>query len=341
MDLKDGAPVAQLCAYLLHKFPGRDAEPWDNVGLLQGDGAAPVNGIAIALNATPETVISAAHAGCNVLVTHHPAFLGKRPQLSFRDTNALDVSLGAATLAKAHKLGISLIALHTNLDVSDEAVRLPAKLTGYEYLDRLTQPAQQKSSYQTKPVCYLQTALKAFARKTYEGFAKVLTPDSSRPSSRSSLPSSLSSSFKPLFNYFYDRSCLRGSYGGILNTRSDSADKIAQVFATSYHCHAEILSTDAQNLNKYLPHKVAFCSGSLDGSLGRVALKRGIDLIVCGEVHYHTALELVLAGATLIELGHDASEEPYAMLLDEVITQALPHDKIVRIEASPLLVSVE
>lgn len=61
-------------------------------------------------------------------------------------------------------------------------------------------------------------------------------------------------------------------------------------------------------------HTVVTATGSL-GSVGRAALAKGVDCVVCGEVKYHEALDLSSAGLAVIELGHDTSELPLAALL--------------------------
>ena len=55
-------------------------------------------------------------------------------------------------------------------------------------------------------------------------------------------------------------------------------------------------------------------AGSLGHAVDDADLSR-IDAVVCGEVKYHEALRLAEAGVGVIELGHDVSEMPYALLL--------------------------
>lgn len=337
METTDITTVGQLSAFLLSMFPATDAEPWDNVGLLQGDARTHLKGVAIALNATPNTVEASAQEGCNVLVSHHPAFLGERPALPTRDAHGLDLSIAQRTLAKAQELGVAIIALHTNLDVSDEAIRLPGHLTGYDFIDRLVDPAEQECSRSSKTFQHRFAAIKAFVKEIPGYFMQAFVRSSSSASSNAlSVPTH--SSFA---NIRHAQGFLRGCYGGIFSSSDDSVEKIAETFAEGFHCHAQILSASTLSVTKHNPVSMAFCSGSLDKTLGIAALKRGVDLIVCGEVHYHTALDLVLAGATLIELGHDASEEPYVPFLHELMSSVLPNHKIVSIEGRPLLMSVK
>lgn len=85
------------------------AEEWDNVGLIAGDSKAEVTGVAFCLDVTHDVLDEAIEAGCNVVVTHHP--------LIFRAIKRLNAAeLQGGMVAKAFRQGLSLIALHTNLD---------------------------------------------------------------------------------------------------------------------------------------------------------------------------------------------------------------------------------
>lgn len=47
-------------------------------------------------------------------------------------------------------------------------------------------------------------------------------------------------------------------------------------------------------------------------------LERGVDLLICGEVNYHRALDASELGLGIIELGHDASEQVFCPILVEL-----------------------
>lgn len=54
------------------------------------------------------------------------------------------------------------------------------------------------------------------------------------------------------------------------------------------------------------------------GAAGEAALacvQHGIDVLVCGEVRYHTALDACESGLCIVELGHDVSEQPHCAVL--------------------------
>lgn len=148
---KQGKPltVGALEQALLAKYPACDAEEWDKTGLLVGDPAELVRGVAVALDPTVEAVRAAAKAQANVLVTHHPAFLS--PIDSFRPADSVALNPGALVWA-AIKKGVSLVNYHTALDVSAEA---QAMLPGMLSLDfqRVLAPLPHDTSKGYGQVC--------------------------------------------------------------------------------------------------------------------------------------------------------------------------------------------
>ena len=67
--------VRDLESSLLARFPRRDAEAWDHVGLSVGDPDAEVRGVLCSLDATLYSLHAACSLGCNVLLTHHPVYI--------------------------------------------------------------------------------------------------------------------------------------------------------------------------------------------------------------------------------------------------------------------------
>ncbi len=116
-----GATVGELVDYLFSCFPEQYCEPWDRCGLLVGNSTAPVHGVAIALDPWVTTIHRAADAGCNVLLTHHPAYLDAPDRLVDRQTGGGDP---AARAIAAIERGVSLVAMHTNLDRSPLAIQV-------------------------------------------------------------------------------------------------------------------------------------------------------------------------------------------------------------------------
>lgn len=101
--------VSALVEWFDRLYPFALAEDWDNVGLIVGDSKAEVTGVALCLDVTHDVLDEAIESGCNVVVTHHPVIFR-----AIKKLNAAELQGGL--VAKAFANGISLIALHTNLD---------------------------------------------------------------------------------------------------------------------------------------------------------------------------------------------------------------------------------
>ncbi len=136
------ATIGDLERALLKEFPAEDAEDWDRTGLLVGDPARPIAGVAIALDPTIDAIEAAARAGANVLLTHHPAFL--TPPDSFKPAPSPALCSGAAVF-RAIEREVALMNFHTALDVSPAAQRMLPGLLGLAF-DRVVEPLPHASS---------------------------------------------------------------------------------------------------------------------------------------------------------------------------------------------------
>jgi putative NIF3 family GTP cyclohydrolase 1 type 2 len=82
---------------------------------------------------------------------------------------------------------------------------------------------------------------------------------------------------------------------------------------------------------------IATATGSGGGRIPE-ALFAKADLLISGEFRYHDALAAVESGLTLIELGHDISEQPLVAMIAEAIhaRSSIPDDRILIDEARSL-----
>lgn len=67
--------------------------------------------------------------------------------------------------------------------------------------------------------------------------------------------------------------------------------------------------------------RVGMLGGSL-GDLGELAVKAGLDAVICGECGYHICQDLDARGVHVILLGHDASEAAFVEALSGALIQA-------------------
>ena len=128
--------VRDLERQLFTAFPAADATVGDRIGLLVGSEESEVTGIGIALDAKVVNIEAAAAAGCNVLVTHHPVFW--YPPTQFLREGPSE----GASIYRAAELGVSLIAMHTNLDCAPLARELLLGPAGFSYVAPLSLPSE-------------------------------------------------------------------------------------------------------------------------------------------------------------------------------------------------------
>lgn len=107
--------VADVVAAVHRRYDPAGAEPWDAVGLVCGDPAAPVRRVHLAVDPTPEVALEAVDAGADLLLTHHPLLL--RPVSSVAATDP--AGRVVHTLIRG---GCALLAAHTNADVARDGV---------------------------------------------------------------------------------------------------------------------------------------------------------------------------------------------------------------------------
>jgi dinuclear metal center YbgI/SA1388 family protein len=96
-------------------FPPATAQSWDQVGLVSGDLAQPVERVLFAVDPTLAVIEEARALGADLLVTHHPLLL--RGIHSVATASAKGASVTALVVHD-----IALYVAHTNADVADPGV---------------------------------------------------------------------------------------------------------------------------------------------------------------------------------------------------------------------------
>ncbi|MGV1006447.1 MAG: Nif3-like dinuclear metal center hexameric protein [Candidatus Nanopelagicales bacterium] len=129
--------VGDLASLLHRRYDPATAEAWDAVGLICGDPSEPAERVLFAVDPVAVVVDEAVSRGAQLLVTHHPLFLG----------GTTSVAASSAKGAVVHRLiraGAALLAAHTNADhatpgVSD-AIATALGLIDVEPLEPLREP---------------------------------------------------------------------------------------------------------------------------------------------------------------------------------------------------------
>lgn len=117
--------ISELLDYIEEFAPLSLALDWDNVGLMVGNPQSEVRRVLICLDVTPNAVKIAKLSGADLILSHHPLIF--KPIARLTDPLLLDIV----------KNGISVVSLHTNLDVVPEGVnhaladKLGLEVTGH------------------------------------------------------------------------------------------------------------------------------------------------------------------------------------------------------------------
>jgi len=98
--------VKDILEFLNKKFPVDTALDFDNVGLLIGDIQATVTKAVITLDCTVSAIETAVKSGAQLIITHHPVIFEPLK-------NVLKGSIAYEVI----KNGLSVISMHTNLDI--------------------------------------------------------------------------------------------------------------------------------------------------------------------------------------------------------------------------------
>lgn len=91
--------------------PMETAEHYDNVGLLVGNPEERVKGVLVSLDCFDEVIDRAEDLNANLIVTHHPIIF-----------NPIKSVLNESLVYKLISRGISVISMHTNLDIAEGGV---------------------------------------------------------------------------------------------------------------------------------------------------------------------------------------------------------------------------
>lgn len=103
--------VNDIFNFLNNLCPTDTACDFDNVGILVGDPENEVKKVLIALDCNNDTLNEALKIGCDLIVTHHPVIF-----------SPLKKVLSGSIVYELIKNNISVISMHTNLDIAENGV---------------------------------------------------------------------------------------------------------------------------------------------------------------------------------------------------------------------------
>ncbi len=353
--------IREITRALDRLAPPALAENWDNVGLLVGDAAQPVETVVVALDASPAVLAQAADAGAGLVVTHHP--------LIFAPLKRLTEDGGIGTLVRQLvRQNCGLYAAHTNLDSAPGGLNAyVAKLLGL----RDTRPLIPSSARPLlKLVVYVPEAhvdavraaitaagaghIGNYAECTFgaPGTGTFRPGDATHP--YIGTPGELEkvdevrletvvpnpalgavlaamAAAHPYEEVAYDLLPLENAWpdAGLGRIGTLDAPTTAGAFRDRV---AQVLGTDRLSLVGPADRPVrtvALCTGS-GGDFLAAAQSAGADLYLTGEVKHHAALLARQAGLAVLDAGHYPTERPAVNLLAGYLECECPGLTVIR-----------
>jgi dinuclear metal center YbgI/SA1388 family protein len=349
-DTAPVASVADLVATVADAFPPQWAEPWDRVGLLAGDPAAPAAPVLVSLDASRGALDRAVLAGARTLLTHHPAYL---------ETPAPRPGPGASGVVfEAVRAGVALVNAHTNLDrarAGGDALALAAGLAVVGPLESSPQAMDLVTVFAPSAARDVVEAAMAGAGAgrlgEYErcafsthGQGRFSPRDGAQP--RAGEPAAAPHPVGASMNAGEERVELgapRGRGGAVAIAARDAhpyeeplvivseiaiARGSARLGRLARPLRSLTLGELAGQVSRALRAPgvrywgdadtpvtlIATASGSGGGMVSE-ALEAGASVLLTGELRYHTAVDALESGLAVVEAGHDATEWPLVPVL--------------------------
>lgn len=330
--------VADIVGIINKMAPVSLAEAWDNPGLQVGDPAARVARVMVALDPTPDVIDSAISASCQLLVTHHP--------LIFKPLNSISTATPhGASIQKAIKGGLSILAMHTNYDIASGGLNdllaekiglsdsVPLKITAVCELVKLVVFVPAAQLERLRSALFPFIALKgnycdcSFASdgvgtftplagaEPFTGNVGEMAKVHEERLELLMLRAQLSRAVKVLLATHPYEEPVFDIYPLLNEGEKTGLGRIGRLQESL--TLAEYVSQLRKDLStpalRYVGDpvtrisKVALCSGS-GASLLHEAVRSGADVLVTGDVKYHEARDAEELGLALIDAGHFPTE---------------------------------
>lgn len=329
--------------------PAAWAEPWDHPGLTVGDPRREVESVLFVLDVSMESAREAVQAGCSLIFTHHP--------LLFDPLHSLDLSSPRGELLSyLLRQDLAVFCAHTNLDVSPRGVnRALAEL--FSLSD--TRAIRLQELPVTKLVFFVPPedrdpvlrALFAAGAGRYRNYGEAYfshrgegsyvsmpgsQPAIGTPGEKSTVseerieilvPSGSESRMAELLHHHHPYEEPAFDFLPVRNRSSDTGLGILGTLETPVSL-AAFAGQAADRLGarplrmagdpERTISRVALCGGS-GKSLLEPAARMGADVLVTGDLDYHTALQARDLGICLLDGTHHATERPVLPYLQRLL----------------------
>ena len=349
--------LQQACEALQKLAPVELAQSWDNVGLLAGDPAAPVNKVMLCIDLTPEVAEEAVRGQVDLVVAYHPPIFKPVHRMTAQSSGP------EASVFRCIANGIAVYSTHTALDAADGGTNdVLASLCGI----RRTKPLQYVHDAGEKqckfvtfvPAEHLEAVAEAmfaagagiigdYGKCSYrlEGYGTFLGSEATSPAvGRAGMyerveevrletacpikkvPQVTAALFavhpyeEPAFDIYPLKSApVRGAgrYGCL--PRPISLRQLARKLKRTIGANCvQIVGQPQQQVSR------AIVAVGAAGALPFSIPLSNEDVIVTGEIRHHDALTILRRGCCAIALNHWTSERPVLHAFGERLAEMVP-----------------
>ena len=243
---------------------------WDKTGLIVGNIQKDIRKILITLDLTDSVIQEAIRAKADLLLSHHPLLM--EPIDSFLDSNSL-----GSKLLEIIKNSMAVYTAHTNYDIMPEGLNaIFAKKLGLAGIKAAClEPACVSEAHPSEETAYVISRIE---NKLAEGGLGII--------GELDVPVKLPVFFKKV----KENLAISGFRWIAGKKRSKMTGEFQRESATV--------------------KKILVINGSANSFTQRIAVSDfDCDVVIVGELNYHSALEITESGKIIIEIGHGDSEK--------------------------------
>lgn len=343
--------ISDIIAFFESEYTDiRKQSQWDFSGPQIYTGDRQVRRVALSLDPDKSSIKNAIEKGCELLITHHPLF--------FRDSKGIIYSKSTDSKAiEAIRAGLDILSYHTNIDMAPEGTNFYIRqLLNGEKEDGYISQEGVAEIYKFSvfvPYDYKEQIIDVLRKSgagkqgnysgcgfMSEGVGMFTPNDKATPFIGEAGVGEIVDEVK--IETIVEKHLLPTVLNGVLevhpyeepaydiikleNSLSYGIGEICRLnqeynLPTFVSFLKEKLNTNdiRSNIEDVPPFsRIGICTGS-GASLWKDCLKKGVKVLLTGDMKYHDALDAAEAGVCIIDAGHQATEEIYLDYLSDVL----------------------
>ena len=343
--------IEDVVKFLDEIAPRSFAENWDNVGLIIGDKKKEISSVLVCLEVTPEVVEEAISTEANLIVSHHPFIFKPMNKIISQD-------IKGKMIYSLIQNGISVYSMHTNFDVAEgglnETLANKLDLTQIktikphiknklyklvvfvpsEHVDRVREAvlgagAGWIGNYSNCSfgVVGTGTFMPMEGTNPYIGEKGQLENVKEIRLETIVTEANMGKVIETMINVHPYEEVAYDVYEVMQTNKEFGYAKIGMTkqetdFKQFINVVKEALTVESIRVigdtNKVIKKVAVFC-GAFDGDFEYVK-RSGADVLVTGDVKYHTAVDIIQNGLLVIDAGHFNTEKIFVDRLLELLT---------------------